>query len=164
MPRVKYGLLHLPTLLPDILQMYISMVMQMVSPGNILFTQIHKKKQPCVKLQASSYRIVRWYRGGFNPNGRWGEFQYRQAQPQCLDTWAVKRWGCISSCPNPEKRFSPQGRKCEEGIYRCAGVFTDFKLKVVNWIVCKTAFHGDAYSYLSNRALEWQHCKERTMM
>lgn len=47
-------------------------------------------------------------------------------------------------CPNPEKRFPPQGRKCEEGIHRGAEVSTIFKkLRVVNGILCKTVFHGD---------------------
>lgn len=64
--------------------------------------------------------------GGFKSNGRWGEVQYWHTQHQWLDRWAVQRWKCTSTCPNPEKQFPLKGRKCEEGICRGAEVSTDF--------------------------------------
>lgn len=64
--------------------------------------------------------------GGFNSNGRWGGVLYWHTQHQWLDGWAVQRWKCTSSCPNPEKQFPLKGRKCEEGICRGAEVSTDF--------------------------------------
>lgn len=97
----------------------------MVSPGNIIYSDSVKKKpvssckRPDTVLSDDIGEVSTYTAYGesshtdtLNPND-WIDEQSRDE-----DVYRVVQI--------LKKRFSPQGRKCEEGIYRGAGVLTDF--------------------------------------
>lgn len=127
----------------------------MVSPGNILFTQIQKKK-PLHQTESVQLPYCQMISGEVSTQTADGESSHS-------DTLNPNDWIDEQSKDEDVYRvvqilksgFRPKGGNVKRESIEVQEYLRIFKkLKVVNGILCKTAFHGGSYSYLSNRALE----------